>query len=122
LIDLIKFLHGSYISKQKAIEDFYALYPACSKKQIEKKINSLFVKEKPENEPKPRWMASEATLTEHQLVGNEELKTLASSRLQECLDELQKVQDELNMKLQLKKDLKDKEKEEQRAVKEQKKL
>jgi len=41
IIEFVKFVHGSYISKQKVIDDFNKEFPDCSKKSIEKKMKTF---------------------------------------------------------------------------------
>lgn len=85
IIDLIRFLHGSQMQKQKAIEDFHQKFPDCAKKTIDKKISSLFVKEKLDGEPKVRWFASEDTLIEYKLKDSQELNEISKIRLEEMV-------------------------------------
>ena len=98
IIDLIRFLHGSQISKQKAVEDFNEKFPDCARKTIDKKISQLFVKEKIEGEPKVRWFASEDTLIEYNLKDSEELNEISRARLEEMVKEFAKAQEEQDRK------------------------
>ena len=55
LLELVHMVHGSFESKQKIIDDFNAEHADCSKKSIERFLKECFVKDKKEQDFKPRW-------------------------------------------------------------------
>jgi len=55
------------------MEDFYLLYPQCTKNSIERVFREIFVKEKRQNDLRPCYYASAAVLEELGLLESEEL-------------------------------------------------
>ena len=55
-------VHGSLEAKPKLIDDFHEQNPECSKNSIERKLKDNFVKDKRDQDPKPRYYASNEIL------------------------------------------------------------
>jgi len=63
-VEFVLFIHGSPKSKTALAEEFASLHPECSKRQSEKKIKEISVKEKRGTDTKPRYYVNSAIFKE----------------------------------------------------------